>query len=107
MNRSPWKMPALWLGRPCAKAEARMPIVYGLPFRRCVSREPMPRKGSVGSIAGKEQSRYATAKQSLDLAADRSGSAPALPAGVTPAEAAAWTVAARVMLNLDETITKQ
>src|SRR5690606_29861289 len=31
---------------------------------------------------------------------------PKLPEGVTPAEAAAWTIAARVLLNLDETFTK-
>jgi hypothetical protein len=32
---------------------------------------------------------------------------PALPAGVTPATLAAYTVAARTLLNLDETITRQ
>jgi hypothetical protein len=31
---------------------------------------------------------------------------PKLPDGVTPADAAAWTVVARVLLNLDETFTK-
>ena len=31
---------------------------------------------------------------------------PALPAGTTPNDAAAWTIAARVLLNLDETLTK-
>jgi hypothetical protein len=31
---------------------------------------------------------------------------PELPEGVTPAEAAAWTIVSRVLLNLDETITK-
>jgi mono/diheme cytochrome c family protein len=31
---------------------------------------------------------------------------PKLPEGVTPADAAAWTVVARVLLNLDETLTK-
>jgi hypothetical protein len=31
---------------------------------------------------------------------------PDLPKGVTPAEAAAWTLVARVLLNLDETLTK-
>jgi len=29
-----------------------------------------------------------------------------LPAGTTPAVAAAWTLVARVLLNLDETVTK-
>lgn len=32
---------------------------------------------------------------------------PELPMGVTPTEAAAWVLAARVLLNLDETMTKQ
>jgi hypothetical protein len=41
------------------------------------------------------------------LAADDPARPLALPAGVTPAQAAAWTVVSRVMLNLDETITKQ
>jgi hypothetical protein len=31
---------------------------------------------------------------------------PSLPATATPQDAAAWTLAARVLLNLDETITK-
>jgi hypothetical protein len=31
---------------------------------------------------------------------------PALPAGTTPQDAAAWTLVARVLLNLDETVTK-
>jgi hypothetical protein len=31
---------------------------------------------------------------------------PALPQGVSPADAAAWTIVARVLLNLDETFTK-
>jgi hypothetical protein len=31
---------------------------------------------------------------------------PELPEGVSPADAAAWTIVARVLLNLDETITK-
>ena len=35
------------------------------------------------------------------------GEAPQLPAGVKPADLAGWTVVARVLLNLDETITKE
>ena len=31
---------------------------------------------------------------------------PALPAGATPQDAAAWTLVSRVLLNLDETVTK-
>ncbi|MCA9105809.1 MAG: DUF1553 domain-containing protein, partial [Planctomycetales bacterium] len=32
---------------------------------------------------------------------------PALPEGATPQDAAAWTIVSRVLLNLDETLTKQ
>ena len=32
---------------------------------------------------------------------------PKLPEGVSPAQLAAWTAVARVLLNLDETITKE
>ena len=32
---------------------------------------------------------------------------PELPAGATPAQLAAWTAVSRVLLNLDETITKE
>ena len=31
---------------------------------------------------------------------------PALQAGTTPQDAAAWTLVSRVLLNLDETVTK-
>ena len=34
-------------------------------------------------------------------------SRPQLPAGATPPQLAAWTAVARVLLNLDETITKE
>ena len=37
----------------------------------------------------------------------RTNCPPKLPAGVTPAQLAAYTVVARVLLNLDETITKE
>jgi hypothetical protein len=30
-----------------------------------------------------------------------------LPQGINPQDAAAWTLAARVILNLDETLSKQ
>jgi len=42
-----------------------------------------------------------------DLAADDPKHPPELPAGVSPSELAAWTAVARVILNLDETITKE
>jgi hypothetical protein len=42
-----------------------------------------------------------------DLAANDPAAPPALPHGITPAQAAAWTALSRVILNLDETITKE
>jgi hypothetical protein len=42
-----------------------------------------------------------------DLAANDPAHPPALPEGVTAAQAAAWTALARLLLNLDETITKE
>jgi len=78
-------------------------------FRRCVSREPAPKEeAALEALLAKEESRYADGKRNAwDLAADDPARPPALPDGVTSAQAAAWTVVSRVMLNLDETITKQ
>ncbi len=42
----------------------------------------------------------------VEVAAGESGKKLDLPAGTTPQDAAAWTIAARVLLNLDETLTK-
>jgi hypothetical protein len=42
-----------------------------------------------------------------DIATGDPAKLPELPAGATPQDAAAWTMAARVLLNLDETITKK
>jgi hypothetical protein len=41
------------------------------------------------------------------VAAGDSPTRPRLPAGVKPQELAGWTVVSRVLLNLDETITKE
>ncbi len=78
-------------------------------FRRCVSRKPNEKEqASLEALLTKEESRYADGKRDpWALAADNPAKPPALPSGVTPAQAAAWTVVSRVILNLDETITKQ
>jgi mono/diheme cytochrome c family protein len=78
-------------------------------FRRCVSRKPAPNEeATLEALLKKEESRYSDGKRNpWELAADDPAKPPALPSGVTPAQAAAWTVLSRVMLNLDETITKQ
>ena len=78
-------------------------------FRRCVSRKPEAKEeATLEALLKKEESRYTDGKRDpWALASDDPAKRPALPDGVTPAEAAAWTVLSRVMLNLDETITKQ
>ena len=42
-----------------------------------------------------------------ELAANDPSNPPSLSEGATPAQAAAWTALSRVLLNLDETITKE
>jgi hypothetical protein len=78
-------------------------------FRRCVSRQPNDKEeAALEELLKKEEARYADGKRNpWDLAADDPAKPPTLPEGVTAAQAAAWTVVSRVMLNLDETITKQ
>jgi hypothetical protein len=78
-------------------------------FRRCVSRRPDAKEeATLEALLKKEETRYADGKRNpWELAAEDPAQPPALPNGVTPAQAAAWTVVSRVMLNLDETITKQ
>ena len=56
----------------------------------------------------KQKERFAgTDAKPWELAAIDPAHPPQLPKGATPAQAAAWTVVARVLLNLDETITKE
>jgi hypothetical protein len=81
--------------------------------RRCLSRDPKSDEQKVLSdFLDRQKERFhrdgvdpwpllardATAKQKLTAA---------IPAGTTPGDLAAWTAVARVILNLDETITKE
>jgi hypothetical protein len=78
-------------------------------FRRCVSRTPTEAEAKeLMNLLARQVDRFSapTAKP-WDLAATDPAKPPALPAGVTPPQAAAWTVVARVLLNLDETISKE
>jgi hypothetical protein len=82
-------------------------VIYA--FRRCVSRQPTAEeKAELLKLLAKQQDRFAKPEaKPWDLAATDPAHPPKLPKDATPAQAAAWTVVARVLLNLDETITKE
>ncbi len=74
-------------------------------FRLCVGRRPEKAEAQVlANMLAKERKRFASpgAKPEELLAGG-----PALPVGRAPAEAAAWVAVARVLLNLDETMTRE
>jgi hypothetical protein len=82
-------------------------LVYA--FRRCVSREPsrLERDELMGFLQ-KETGRYQDGELNpWDLLGANEALAPLLPKDVTPAQVAGWTAVSRVLLNLDETITKE
>ncbi len=78
-------------------------------FRRCVARRPSAAElGELQTLLEKERQRFARPDGTpWELAAGDPANPPTLPVGATSADAAAWTVVARVLLNLDETITKE
>jgi hypothetical protein len=82
-------------------------LIYA--FRCCTARKPTPRELTVlETFLQRQTARFsAPDARPWDLAADDPAKPPHLPAGVTPARAAAWTAVARLLLNLDETITKE
>jgi hypothetical protein len=75
-------------------------VAYG--FRLCVSRQPQPvERNRLVALYRQEKARYEN-----DNAAARAMAGAADP-GSSLAERAAWTVVANVMLNMDETLTKE
>jgi hypothetical protein len=78
-------------------------------FRRCVARNPnkMEKDDLLGFLQ-KQTRRYQTGELNpWDLLGGNDALAPLLPKNVTPAQVAGWTAVSRVLLNLDETITKE
>jgi hypothetical protein len=74
-------------------------------FRLCVGRRPEKAEANVlANMLAKERKRF-TAPGAKPEELLTGG--PALPAGSAPAEAAAWVAVARVLLNLDETMTRE
>ena len=76
-------------------------------FRLCVSRPPTAEEAAdLAALLAKQRSRLAAGQ--LDAAEVATGKkAGPLPPGVKAVDAAAFTIVARVLLNLDETITKE
>ena len=78
-------------------------------FRRCLARSPSEDESrTLVTLLEKEVDRFSrTGATPWSLAASDPKKPPKLPKGSTPAELAAWTAVSRVLLNLDETITKE
>jgi hypothetical protein len=78
-------------------------------FRRCVSRQPTADEAAeLSALLAKQVQRFSQPDaKPLEVALAGPAAAPQLPEGATPAHLAAWTVLSRVLLNLDETITKE
>jgi hypothetical protein len=82
-------------------------VVYA--FRRCVARTPTAEeKGELLKLLGKQRERFTRPDaKPWELAANDPAHPPQLPKDMTAAQAAAWTIVSRVLLNLDETISKE
>ena len=102
----------------CARALSLLTLTDGgsedaarltIAFRRCVSRDPnASEQKMLLSLLHQQRTKFAQPDaKPWELAANDPTQPPALPNGVTPADAAAWTVVARVLLNLDETVTRE
>jgi mono/diheme cytochrome c family protein len=78
-------------------------------FRRCVARTPTAAESkALLSLLERQTKRFSEpGRNPWDLAVDKPDQPPPLPDGTTPAQLAAWTAVSRVLLNLDETITKE
>jgi hypothetical protein len=78
-------------------------------FRRCIARTPTERESSVllGLLAQQAQRFAKDGAKPWELAVADPAHPPELPPSVSAPQLAAWTAVSRVLLNLDETITKE
>jgi hypothetical protein len=99
----------------CARALAWRTVRDGGPtnaerltyaFRRCLARKPTSKESAVLlSLFTKESQRFEAGKSPVtELAGPEAGKPPP---GVTVPQLAAWAAVSRVLLNLDETISKE
>jgi hypothetical protein len=81
-------------------------LVYAV--RSCLARTPTEAESAVLlGLLHRQEERFASGNSDpWTFAANQPDHPPQLPEGATPAQLAAWTAVSRVLLNLDETITK-
>ena len=79
-----------------------MPSASASPAHR-----PSARAAVLLDLLQRQSERFASGAGPWTLAADNPAEPPEPPKGTAPAQLAAWTAVARVLLNLDETITKE
>jgi hypothetical protein len=102
----------------CAQALARKTLEFGgtnddqriaYAFRRALSRQPTPdEKSELASLLEKQTKRIADGwVNPNEIATGKNEVSAHLPKDATPTQLAAYTVVCRVLLNLDETITKE
>jgi mono/diheme cytochrome c family protein len=78
-------------------------------FRRTLARRPTPQESAeLLGLLKRQRARFTAGELNpWNLAANDPDKPFALPPGVTMSDLAAWTAISRVLLNLDETITKE
>src|SRR5262249_45920543 len=82
-------------------------LVYA--FRRCLARTPAPEEtDELLRLLNKQRERFTDGELNpWNVAANDPDKPVPLPKGTTMEQLAAWTTVSRVLLNLDETITKE
>ena len=78
-------------------------------FRRVLSRPPTPDEvADITNLLDKQRKRIAEGwLNPREIATGKNELPPNLPEGATPAQLAEYTLVARVLLNLDEAVTKE
>ena len=102
----------------CAQALARKTLAEGgksdtdkinFAFRRALSRPPTDSERNELLALLEKQTKHISEGwvNATELATGKNNTSEKLPQGATPTQLAAYTVVSRVLLNLDETITKE
>ena len=77
-------------------------------YIRCLTRKPTEKEATILlGLLKQQMERFTKGGYPWELAASDPKNPPKLPQGVTAAQAAAWTVVSRVLLNLDEMFAKR